>query len=83
MIPAALAALHNFIRQYDPKEIHMFDDQLVDFQKGFCPESPGELEIDAVDPDEIAQADEKWDKIAGDMWEQYQQNIRDHAAHHG
>jgi len=26
LIPAALAALHNFIREYDPAEIHRFDD---------------------------------------------------------
>ena len=42
-IPAALAALHNFIWQYDPKEIHIFEDQPFNFPIGACPKSAGEL----------------------------------------
>jgi len=48
LIPPALAALHNFIRQYDPEEIHMYadnddnDNQPLDFQVG-PPQNVGEL----------------------------------------
>ncbi len=73
LIPPALAALHNFIWQYDPGEIQLYDDQLVDFQMGFYPESTGELVTHVVTLDETARANERRDRIMDDMWEQYQQ----------
>jgi hypothetical protein len=53
----------------------MYDDQRFDLQPGYHPESVGELGTDAVTPDERARANERRDKIAGDMWEQYQQYL--------
>jgi hypothetical protein len=71
-LPAALAALHNFIRQYDPGEIRMFeDDQPLDFQMGAHPASDDELGRGLVTPNERAQANQRRDKIADEMWEQY------------
>ena len=36
-IPSALAAVHNFIQKYDPKEIHEFDDVEEDLNPGgYC-----------------------------------------------
>jgi hypothetical protein len=68
-IPAALAALHNFIRQYDPGEIRMFeDDQPLDFQMGAHPESDDEP---GRGPNERTHANERRDKIADDMWGHY------------
>ena len=71
-VPAALAALHNFIRQYDPEEIRMFkDDQPFEFPIGAHPESTGELGRGRITPHKRAQANERRDRIAADMWEQY------------
>jgi len=83
LIPPALAALHNFIRQYDPGEICIYnyvnnpnnpnnDDELLDIQMGVHPGSVGELELAAVTPHERARANERRDRIADEMWEQYQ-----------
>ena len=72
-IPAVLAALHNFIWQYDPEEIRMFkDNQPFDFPMCAHLESAGELGRGQVRPDERAQANERHDRIAAAMWEQYQ-----------
>jgi hypothetical protein len=85
-IPAALAALHNFIRQYDPQEDDMPADNLLDFQRernlesvqepmDCNPESIGELGTGPPTPNERDRANERRDKIAADMWEQYQQYL--------
>jgi len=83
-IPAALASLHNFIRQYDPEEIHMFDHQEIDSNMGdsdmgFHPESAGELGV-AVSPNESART--RRYRIATDMWERYQRYLESRAAGH-
>jgi len=80
LIPAALAALHNFIREYDPEEIRSFDlgdnnpnddYQLRDLQMGPQPGSVGELGGN-VTPAERVRANARRDVIASNMWEQYQ-----------
>jgi len=77
-IPAALAALHNFIRQYDPDEVHMYeDDQSLDFQIG-DPKSAGEL--GRVTPNERARANDRRDKIADGIWQQHQHCLESRAA---
>ena len=84
LIPPALAALHNFIREYDPEEIHLYnddDDEPFDLEISTHPESVGELGTGIVTPDERNRANERRDKIAADMWEQYQIYLRSHAAH--
>ena len=86
LIPAALAALHNFIREYDPQEIRRFDDegddddddddyQLLALRMGPQPGSVGELG-GQVTPAERARANEMRDNIASAMWEQYQRYLR-------
>ena len=74
-IPAALAALHNFIRQYDPEEIRIFEDQPFDFPIGARPESAGELGSGPARSNERARASERRDRIAASMWEQYQRYL--------
>ena len=44
-IPAALAALHNFIRRHDPREIDMYDG-VDDLSTGCFPGSNAELKTD-------------------------------------
>ena len=72
LIPPALAALHNFIWQYDPKEIHKFDDTVAIELKMGPHKSAGELEAGHVMPNKTLQANKRWDKIVNEMWEQYQ-----------
>ncbi len=80
-IPPALAALHNFIQEWDPEEIHVYgDDELPDFQVYPHPEHVGELAIGLVTSHERVQANERRDKIASDMWEQYQHYLESRAA---
>ena len=68
LIPPALAALHNFIRLFDPEEIHMYDeDELLDAHMGSHPESVGELGTGPVTPAETVRANKRRDKIAGEM----------------
>jgi len=59
LIPPALAALHNFIRQFDPEEIHIYDDdddddndddESLEFQVAPHPEVVGELGRGTVTP---------------------------------
>ena len=84
-IPSALAALHNFIRDYDPEEIHMYDedeesDDSFEFPTNLQPESAGELGTGPATSDERARANKRRDKIAADMWEQYQDYLENRRA---
>jgi hypothetical protein len=81
LIPSALAALHNFIRVYDPEEIHMYDDdELFEFPMALHPESVGELGRGPATSAERARANERRDKIAAEMWQQYQDYLENIAA---
>jgi hypothetical protein len=52
LIPPALAALHNFIQQYNPEEIRIYDDDdMFDFQMGTGP--IGILGTGLVTPGEV------------------------------
>jgi hypothetical protein len=67
-IPPALAAVHNFIRKYDPKEIHEFDDVGED-------PNPGGYGVLGEGPawrNEILHATSTRNHIAEMMWESYQ-----------
>lgn len=80
LIPPALAALHNFIRDYDPDEIHIYDndyhlDEQFDPQMGLRCESLGELGTGPATAVERDRANERRDKIAADMWDQYQRYL--------
>ena len=47
------------------------NDKLPDFQRPLS-NTVGELGMDIVTPCETARANERRDRIAGEMWEQYQ-----------
>ena len=79
LIPAALAALHNFIRIYDPDDIDTDVDEPLDFQIGTDPRDVGELG-DPVTPAERNRANTRRKRIAASMWEQYQCSLS-HTAH--
>jgi hypothetical protein len=59
LIPPALAALHNFIRHFDPDKIREYDQCLLDFQLDAHPETAGELATGPVTPDERVRANER------------------------
>ena len=69
LIPSALAALHNFIREYDPEEIGEIE--ISDDEEPLL-ESVGELGAGPVTRDETLRANARRDQIADAMWEQYQ-----------
>ena len=71
-----LAALHNFIWEYDPEdigEIQINNDKPP-------PKSVGELGIGLVTRDEMLWANIRQDQIANAMWEQYQTYLKRHTA---
>jgi hypothetical protein len=80
LIPPALAALHNFIREFNPEEIQTFDrsingddiNQPLDFQMAPHPAFVGELGLGPVTRGETVRANARRDRIAGEMWAQYQ-----------
>jgi DDE superfamily endonuclease len=82
LIPPALAALHNFIREYDPDEIQTYDDndEPVEFELQMGPSgSVGELG-GQVTREETVRANGRRDEIAGGMWDQYQHYLESRAA---
>jgi hypothetical protein len=74
-IPAALAALHNFIRHYDPDEIDVYRNPTTEFDlevlEMAATASVGELGTGLVSVAERNDANARWDRIARDMWAQY------------
>lgn len=74
-IPTALAALHNFIRHYDPEEIDMYRNPTAEFDlevlEMATTASVGELGIGPVSVAERNDANARQDRIARDMWAQY------------
>jgi hypothetical protein len=78
-LPAALAALHNFIRGADPSEINEFvdefDEETPDSQPGGQP-STGELADGLPRAAEKRRADARQRAIANAMWEDYQRELR-------
>jgi len=77
LIPPALAALHNFIRQYDPEEINAYEGEVADPQLNYQDQDhPGVLVTGPATSDETHRANERRDRIAGEMWEQYQDYLQ-------
>ena len=80
LILPVLAALHNFIREYNPEDIQTYnnedDEESVDWQIDDYPKSVGSLGSGMTTPAEKAQASERQDKIAANMWEQYQHYLQ-------
>jgi hypothetical protein len=75
-IPAALAALHNFILTHDPTDLDRFPEaQCMDDQPGV--RTPNEINIGSLASgittrNEKIRAEQKRDRIAAEMWEDYQ-----------
>lgn len=74
-IPPALAAVHNFIRKYDPDELTDFVDLLDDFPDM---EDFGELGTGPASRQERNRATADRDSIAEEMWADYQAYIAEH-----
>lgn len=77
-IPPALAALHNFILEFDPADIDDFLDDPIIFDETAGGELPdisqfGGLTDGPPTSNEKAEAEKKRDNIAEAMWTQYQQ----------
>jgi hypothetical protein len=70
-IPAALAAIHNFIRVHDPEELASFADS-EDLEPGFV---SGELAAGQTRTAEKRRANTRRDEIAAAMWVQYQAEL--------
>jgi hypothetical protein len=78
-LPPALAALHNFIRKHSPDDIADFDN-IDDPQPGARAEGPaaaeeGQLAERLPRAAERWQTNERWDRIAQEMWVQYQAEL--------
>ncbi len=84
-IPAAIAALHNFIRTWDPDDLATGDDDLDDSDS--TPDDPTSTHPNPISPENLgshisaaekARASVKRDEIAKAMWEGYleEQRIR-------
>ena len=70
-LPAALAAIHNFIRDLDPADLSDFQ-EVVDPQPGW---HSGDLADGLPAHAERDRANNRRDVIAGAMWVQYQQHL--------
>lgn len=66
-LPAALAAIHNFIRNHDPIDINDIMDP-VDFEPGVRMEELAQGVPGAAERDH---ANERRDAIAQNMWDEY------------
>lgn len=71
-IPAGLAAVHNFIMDYDNTDIYHYLEDLID------EEPNGRLGNGAIRQEEREEASNLRDRIAEAMWESYQTFLRDH-----
>jgi hypothetical protein len=84
-IPAALAALHNFICHHDPAEIDVYRDPTNDFDlealEMAATASVGELAMGPVSVAERNDANARRDRIARDMWAQYSTYLETRVVH--
>ena len=77
-VPPALCALHNFIRIYDPLEIHDFGDIQGDPDRIHEDHHTGSLAEGPASRAERNNADARRDYIAQTMWDSYQEWLRVH-----
>ena len=73
-LPPALAALHNFIRMNDPDDMAEFGDNVDDPQPGIRADK-GQLSEGVPRAAEKRRAKETRDRIAQEMWVQYQAEL--------
>ena len=82
-IPAALAALHNFIRIHDPQETIISEADLDDVYDSFSGFHAGDTASEqhqtaaSLQCNELEIADGRHDGIANAMWNQYQQVLQE------
>src|SRR5271169_811248 len=80
-IPAALAAIHNFILEYDPDEGPVPDSEVPD---NLADDNSG-VQIYSVSEDDAQQssdgANERRDRIAQEMWDSYQEILAERRLH--
>jgi hypothetical protein len=74
-LPAALGALHNFIRDNDPAEMDDLEDDDEERHE-LHPSSTGDLAGGIPGRAERRQADDRRDGIAKAMWEGYRREVR-------
>jgi hypothetical protein len=74
-IPAALAALHNFIMEHDPFDLSEYM-ETADPAPGIVPDF-GMLSEQLPDRSEKSRAEQRRDEIAQQMWDDYQALIRE------
>lgn len=75
-VPAALCALHNFIRRHDPSDVEDFSD--ADVMPGsHAATRIGDLATRAINGAERERAHLKRDQIAKEMWDSYQAFIQE------
>ena len=70
-LPPALAAIHNFIRDLDPTDLNDFQ-EAEDAQPGW---RSGDLAEGIPQNAERRRANSRRDRIAEDMWQQYQRHL--------
>ncbi|KAG2746438.1 hypothetical protein P692DRAFT_20670300, partial [Suillus brevipes Sb2] len=78
-VPAALCAIHNFIRTHDPHEGPLPHAATVDdnpINQGLP--NDGENEVAGVDTGAYASSNAFRERIATQMWEDYERYIREH-----
>ena len=69
----SLYGIHNFIWLYDQEEINDFPPGLVGPSPG---EQNGRLANGPVSHHETARANAEWDRIASEMWVDYQRELQ-------
>jgi hypothetical protein len=79
-IAPALAAIHNVIRDYDSADLQAllneYDNDGPGVQVGGHSEGTGNLAQGPARSVERRQADDRRDRIAGEMWQQYQAELQ-------
>lgn len=71
-IPVGLAAVHNFILEYDETDLESYLDMLADEGTGGDDVEPGELGDGPIPRTEYNRAFARRDQIAEAMWQSYQ-----------
>jgi len=84
-IPTALAALHNFICHYDPKEIDVYCNLTAEFDlkvlEMAATASVGELGTGPASVAERNDVNARQDRIMRDMWMQYSMYLETRIVH--
>ncbi|KAI5822056.1 hypothetical protein K523DRAFT_257567 [Schizophyllum commune Tattone D] len=83
MIPPVLSALHNYIRIHDPEDTDELDlDRITPYDPSHPPDveefEGNEYNSTAVAREESQRANERRDRIAAELWEQYQEYLALH-----